>query len=758
MKRFLIVIATIALSISALYASPVELNRAKHYGESFVHSALGRSSAALELVYTEVSSSGQPCLYVFNYDHGYVIIAADDVAQPVLAYSEDECFPVDNMPEGMRYYLGHYANQISFAVEHRLEAEEQVAAQWRDLSWFSKERSQKGVPAMINLNWDQSYPYNYYCPGSGTNHAYAGCLADAMAMVMKFWNWPDHGEGSHSYTPANFPGQVQSADFENTYYDWDNMPVSLSYGSPLNQIQAVALLMWHCGIAVDMDYAYSGSGSHIEYVPGVISDFFRYTNQAKVQSRENYTRTQWEDMLIAVLDQGFPCVYAGVDATQGGHAFVCDGYNDNRYFHFNWGWSGSGNNYYAIDALNPPGYPYYQFNQSQRVVVDFVPKYLFDEMTPEVEDFKLMVENANSKTGVISWTNPAQSITGQPLESIEKVVLMRDGTEIFSAVNVAPGETMSYTDAVPEYDSYKYVLYFITNGIKGRFNTMNYQYGPTCTWKIITQTTNFQGWNGGKLQVLNEFDHVFTEITMTSSVPASQPIEMPLGNFKLVWVAPLNTVQNLSFNLKNSSNQSVYNFSGNSNSLSAGELFAGENDCDGCLPPTDFTGTYQWTSDGFGALLSWNYGEDPQSFKVYRSADGIEYEEVATVEKEARQYFDVNTPGSCYYKVTAYRSYCESLPAWTPGELSDYVQVEITAVGEEHTGIKVFPNPVKERLSITGDHITQVVIHNVLGQTVYQFHGDVDMLEVATDDLASGVYILSVSSDEGNAVLRIVRQ
>ena len=231
MKRLLLVLASLTLCISVSNASPVDLNRARQYGESFVRTSLGRSSATLELVYTEVSASGLNCLYVFNYDHGYVIIAADDVAQPVLAYSENSCFPVDNIPEGLQYYLGHYAGQISSAVEHGLEPEEHIAAQWRDLSWFSKERSQKGVSPLVNLEWDQHYPYNYYCPGSGYNHAYAGCLADAMAMVMKYWNWPDHGQGSHSYTPQNFPGQPQSADFENTYYDWDNMPVRITTGS-----------------------------------------------------------------------------------------------------------------------------------------------------------------------------------------------------------------------------------------------------------------------------------------------------------------------------------------------------------------------------------------------------------------------------------------------------------------------------------------------------------------------------------------------
>ena len=122
------------------------------------------------------------------------------------------------------------------------------------------------------------------------------------------------------------------------------------------------------------------------------------------------------------------------------------------------------------------------------------------------------------------------SLDGSALENIDQVVLLRNEEQIFTQSNLTPGEVMYFEDNVPDYDCYTYTLYFLSNNVKGRFTEFKYQYGPTCTWKVVGQTTNFQGWNGGKIQVKNSFNTLIEEITMTSSSPISQQIVMPEGN------------------------------------------------------------------------------------------------------------------------------------------------------------------------------------------------------------------------------------
>ncbi len=751
MRKALFMMVTLALFVSQLIASPVGVEQARQLGLKYVQSHSAKQVVELNLAYTEMTENGNPAVYVFNFDGGCVFVSADDVARPILGFA-DEPFDMAIVPEGLAYYLRYYARQIEFAQENNLEPEMEVASEWKHVAIDGFENDNRGtrgdIAPLITTNWNQDNPYNLRCPtanGGPGGHVYAGCVATAMSMVMKKWNWPDHGSGSHSYTPQGYP--TQSVDFESTYYNWNNMPNSCNNSN----YQDVALLMWHCGVSVDMQYSPQGSGAYSADVPDAIAEYFRYTSHTNHLSRDLYSKTDWEEMLIRNLEYGFPLYYSGSDP-EGGHAFVCCGYRESdRKFYFNWGWSGTLNNYYAIDALNTGWNG--SFNENQTAIFDFIPAYIYDALIPAAEDLTVRAENAQSKTGVISWTNPTVSMGGETLENIEQVVLLRNGVQIFTQNNVAPGEEMTFEDNVPDFDCYSYRLYFLSNNVKGRFADFNYQYGPTCTWKVIGQTTNFQGWNGGKIQVKNAFGTIIEEITMASSTPISQQLRMPEGDVTFTWVAPSTAVTSLTINIKNSANQSVYNYTGNSNQLPA-TLYAGDNDCGGCEPPTGFQGEYQWTAEGFGTLLTWTYDTDPQSFKVYRSVDGVNYEEIATVDKTLREYFDIVESGNYYYKLTAFRSYCESTPAWVD-EDTDYVYIAVTSVSEDtEEGYKVYPNPANALMSVEAEGLQQVTICNAMGQVVLMQRCGEDGVVINTSSLASGIYTISVKAANGTVTKR----
>ena len=751
MKKTLSIMLMMACFVGQLIASPVDVETARQLGLKYVQGNATKQVANLDLAYTQTTESGANALYVFNFEGGYMIMAADDVAQPILAFGEEGNFDADNIADGLAYYLRYYARQIEYAVANNMTAAPEIAEQWeqiRNSGAIRGERSTRGdISPMVMLNWNQDNPYNLLCPtgqGGPGGHAYAGCVATAMSMVMKYWNWPDHGQGSYSYTPTGYP--TQSVDFENTYYQWDNMPNSCNNSN----YQATALLMYHCGVAVDMQYGPGGSGAFSADVPNAIMNYFRYSEKCYRLERDLYTKYEWEEMLIANLREGFPLYYSGAD-TDGGHAFVCCGYRESdRKFYFNWGWSGFNNNYFAIDALNTYSG---NFNQNQGAIFDMIPDYIYDGLIPAVDDLEVEAENAHSKRGTVTWTNPTVSLDGNALSNIEEVVVLRNDQQVFTQSNVTPGETMSFVDEVPDFDCYTYSVYFMSNGVKGRIADMKYQYGPTCTWKVVGQTTNFQGWNGGKVQVKNSFGTVMKEITMTSATPVSQQIAIPEGNVTFSWVAPNTPVSSITLNIKDSSNSSVYSFTGSSNQIPA-TLYTGDNDCTGCLPPTNLRGEYQWSGEGFGTLLSWDYDGEPQSFKVYRSVDGIDYEAVATVDKTLREYLDVVEAGDYYYQVTAYRSYCESTPAWVDDE-TDYVHVEVTSVSESgDAGLSIYPNPANSLLSVEAEGLQQVTICNVMGQVMKSLRCAEDGVVISTSDLASGVYTISVKAAQGTATKR----
>ena len=741
----------LALFVGQLIASPVDVNTARQLSLKYVQGNATKKVANLDLAYTQTTESGSNALYVFNFEGGYMIMAADDVAQPILAFGEEGSFDVNNIPDGLAYYLRHYARQIEYAVTNNMTATPEIAEQWEQIRRYGVIRSERAtrgdVAPLISTNWNQDSPFNAYCPtgqGGPGGRAYAGCVATAMSMVMKRWNWPDHGQGSHSYTPSGYA--TQTVDFENAYYQWNNMPNNVNNSN----YQAIALLMYHCGVAVDMQYGPQGSGAHSQDVPDAIFNYFRYTKSANRLDRDLYTRNEWEEILISNLQEGFPMYYSGAEGNSG-HAFVCCGYRESdRKFYFNWGWSGFNNNYFAIDALNTYSG---NFNDYQGVIIDMIPDYVYDGLIPAVTDLEVVAENAHSNVGVVSWTNPTTSLDGTTLENIEQVVLLRNDQEIFSQANVTPGEVMTFEDNVPDYDCYTYRIYFMSNGAKGRAAEFRYQYGPTCTWKVVGQTTNFQGWNGGKIQVKNRFGSVIQEVTMTGSTPISQQIAMPEGDVTFTWVAPNTAVTNMTINIKDSSNSSVYTFTGNSNQVPA-TLYTGNNDCAGCQPPTNLAGEYQWTNEGFGTLLSWDYEGEPQSFKVYRSEDGVDYQMVATVDKTLREYLDIVDAGDYYYQVTAFRSYCESTPAWVDDE-TDYIHVEVTSVSENgEAGLSVYPNPANTLMSVEAEGLQQVTICNVMGQVVKMQRCNEDGVVINTADLASGMYTISVKTHQGTMTKR----
>ena len=202
-----------------------------------------------------------------------------------------------------------------------------------------------------------------------------------MGQVMKYWDHPLQGTGSHTNYNSGFG--ALSANFGATTYDWDNMPNAIASNSPMEQIDAVATLLYHCGISVDMHYATDGSGAYSTDVPSRIIQYFSYSNQANYKNRDYYSYDDWKEMLKESLDLGWPLYYSGHDpdpVNGGGHAFVCDGYNDADMFRFNWGWGGSGDNaYWDFDNID--------YNTSDGAIFNFVPTNVYNNTAQAPSNF-----------------------------------------------------------------------------------------------------------------------------------------------------------------------------------------------------------------------------------------------------------------------------------------------------------------------------------------------------------------------------------
>ena len=348
-------------------------------------------------------------IFIPSEGKGFVIVAADNRVRPVLAYSFHNNAMRNTVCPGMSWWLDGWQQQID---ELRLENEGAKNEEWqRLLSGEDIPRSLTVVDPLLTTQWDQDEPYNDSCPnGIELGHptkALTGCVATAMAQVMKYWNYPERGTGSHTYYSSDIIGISNhgygepSANFGATVYDWDNMPDSLTSASPSVQKAAVATLMYHCGVACDMHYGseHYGSGSKILNIPylrlgnalnGMIK-YFGYSSSATGILRNKYDDSTWAALVRGELDASRPIIYGGFDPFYDGHCFVCDGYDDENRYHFNWGWSGECDGFFTLNHLKPN--VYYNFSNDQQMLVGIKPHTDDDSLCiihqfPYTEDFE----------------------------------------------------------------------------------------------------------------------------------------------------------------------------------------------------------------------------------------------------------------------------------------------------------------------------------------------------------------------------------
>jgi len=366
MKKLLLSLTMMAFGCMVM-AVHVPQQEARQIAVAFYHNLSQAGSAGATVTGESVTAFDQvTTLYTFRFSNGgFVMVAADDASLPILGYSTESTMPEVITDPSVKAWVEGYSKEIYAIITHQLGNAETVKA-WDRIRQGATDRSVTDVNPLLTTTWDQGCFYNALCPADAgqCGHVWTGCVATAMSQIMKYHNFPPQGVGFHSYVHPVYG--LQSANFGATTYNWSSMPNSVgSSNTP------VATLMYHAGVSVDMQYGTGGSGAFSTDVPGALMDYFNYHPGVEIKFKNNYPNVEdFKNLLRADLDKSLPVYYSGVDGTEG-HAWVCDGYRmSDGMFHFNWGWSGSSNGWYAIGALNPGGY---QFNTDNEVVLHIKP-------------------------------------------------------------------------------------------------------------------------------------------------------------------------------------------------------------------------------------------------------------------------------------------------------------------------------------------------------------------------------------------------
>lgn len=438
-KTRFFLLAMLATLVASTFAGNVNMQTAHTAACNFMRSR-GVTSEIQSVDFAERSEF--PNLYVFGNEHCFVIIAGDDAVHPVLGYSTECGINAEPMPEAVYDWLKAYDKGIAFAKEKHIEKEREIQSEWESLlngrGLEPKVRSR--VEPLIKSRWQYGTPFNNLCPADTAGpggHAKTGCGAVTMAQLMNYWEHPVRGTGSFSYTPSSHPEYgTQTVNFGNTVYDWDHMRNVYQKSYSDIEAEAVATLMYHCGVSVRMDYGPDASGTSTSRIDDALIEYFNYNNSMSYKEKDgHYSDAQWIAMLKNDLNVERPVIYRGQSQNNSvGHIFVCDGYDENDYFHFNLGYAGRWDGYYAIGSL----YGGANYSYVNRAIFGIFPNQT----------------SINPPTNVSTAVNGRNvSITWNSVSNASSYKVYRDGDLIVSNVT-----NSSFTDANAPYGEHGYYV------------------------------------------------------------------------------------------------------------------------------------------------------------------------------------------------------------------------------------------------------------------------------------------------------------
>jgi hypothetical protein len=662
--------------------------------------------------------------YVFNINGGtgFVMVSGDDRVQPILAYSSEASFDIDKISPDAKWLIEGFRNQITWVITHNEVAPEQksAASMWKELQQPTPKAAARTtvVAPLLTTTWDQSPHYNYLCP-AGTP---TGCVATAMAQIMKYHNWPTVGTGYHSYSTSTVGGTL-SADFGNTVYKWASMPNSIS----TNNVY-IGTLMLHAGVAVSMDYTTTSSGSGAytsetyatmagtrycaEYA---LKTFFHYKQSLHsvelVGASGTIPTATWIGILKAEMDASRPVLYSG-SGTSGGHAWVCDGYDATNKMHFNWGWGGVGpNGYYSVTSIVPPalgtgGGSGGGFNNNQSIIIGISP-----DVVPSASGNIKMLSHVDCATNVPINYMSGFSVVAKILNSNTTTFNGDFCAQAFDTNSVCVGTLQILTGKTINAGDSTSSLTFTTTGLPGMIPGTHglrimYRATGTSAWTPVGDNGTFINFNA--LDVVN-----------------SQSIELydslHVGSHTILRGQPLTINTKLA-------NYGTAGFSGtlraalidiNSGTSYPVQVKTGQSISSGAIQSQTFTNS-AITAPGGTYVLA------------------IQHQPGA-----AGSYI---TTGSDYYI--------------NPIMFTIVTATEVKNVANEANNVVIYPNPANDvfNIALNGANVDNIRIMDIQGKVINTIATDKNqpIIKVPVNDYAAGVYFVQLQSGSSVMVKKIV--
>lgn len=345
-----------------------------------------------------IKNEGLDLIYIFHLiPEGFIMVPGDNQAVPNLAFGFDHSFESSNMPLNLNALMNQYKNELKILIDNQAEPSDEIAEKWDTyLSGNIQSDRDRDVSPLVDAEFDQGGSWNNGIYDAIGFNGPVGCVSVAMCQIMHYWGYPEHGTGSTYYTENDF-GYIE-VDFEDAFYDFDNM--AATYASSASQ-----LLLFHAGVAVNMDYDWSGSGAWV--VGGypsafyAMENFFGYHSDISYEWKSNHTDNEYRNIIKNELEWNRPVISQGYDnGGYGGHAWNIDGYSGNN-LHCNWGWGGSSNGYFNLTTMG--GFP-----NDQAVIIGLLPQMddpiaLFEYEADDLTVSFINLSNIINEIELYSW-------------------------------------------------------------------------------------------------------------------------------------------------------------------------------------------------------------------------------------------------------------------------------------------------------------------------------------------------------------------
>ena len=535
-KKSLLLLLTVIVSFMTANAAPINEGQAREIASKFLasHSRYGSAPkiAARGPQLQAPTSGGDATYYVFNATSGgYVIIAGDNRAPAVLGYSDKGRFDPQDVPEGMQYLLEGYAAQIE-----ALTSEAKVA---------SRVAPGPAISPLVPAMWSQNNPYNILLPfRPDGKHAAAGCVATAMAQLMYYHKWPVRPTKTiPAYTSSTL--SIYMPALSPVDFSWDEMQDTyLTDDTTSTAALAAATLTLYCAQSVEMDFKTSSSSATTTRIPMMLATYFGYKPSGHSISRENYTSQEWAEVLYSELAAGRPVIFSGRKKS-GGHAFICDGYDGDGMFHFNWGWNGQSNGYFLLNVLNPDAQGTGSASGTYGYILNQAALIGLEPGSDGTDEFALTATDVALNSSTTTRTNSnydfKATVTGYFRNYTSNVIAVSYGWGLYQGetlkkvlyesynTSLRPGSYMSNSEKVLSFGK------SITSGtyrivpIYSEYSSSNWRpcIGADRNYIEVTISGNTCAYTGhGTAAVRN---YTINDITLTGSMHTNRPIDITVN-------------------------------------------------------------------------------------------------------------------------------------------------------------------------------------------------------------------------------------